>query len=133
MPLYRYKAMLNMANYEKLYEKDYQKLLNKYDKKSDEYKQLKYEYQLLQLKYNTKERQLNIAIQQAADDAVRKYQPLLNQKDKKIEEQDREIARLKALLNIDGTNAGIPTSQTPINKKKVIPNSRQKSNKSKGG
>ena len=29
---------VNMANYEKLYEKDYQKLLNKYDKKSDEYK-----------------------------------------------------------------------------------------------
>lgn len=38
MPLYRYRMMLNMANYEKLYEKDYQKLLNKYDKKSDEYK-----------------------------------------------------------------------------------------------
>ena len=38
MPLYRYRVMLNMANYEKLYEKDYQKLLNKYDKKSDEYK-----------------------------------------------------------------------------------------------
>ena len=70
--------MLNMANYEKLYEKDYQKLLNKYDKKSDEYKQLKYEYQLLQSKYNTKERQLNIAIQQADDNAARKYQPLLD-------------------------------------------------------
>lgn len=133
MPLCRYMVMLNMANYEKLYEKDYQKLLNKYDKKSDEYKQLKYEYQLLQLKYSTKERQLNIAIQQADDNAARKYQPLLDQKDKKIEEQDREIARLRALLNIDGTNAGIPTSQTPINKKKVIPNSRQKSNKPKGG
>ena len=53
MPLCRYMVMLNMANYEKLYEKDYQKLLNKYDKKSDEYKQLKYEYQLLQLKYST--------------------------------------------------------------------------------
>lgn len=38
MPLYRYRVMLSMANYEKLYEKDYQKLLNKYDKKSDEYK-----------------------------------------------------------------------------------------------
>lgn len=38
MPSYRYRMMLNMANYEKLYEKDYQKLLNKYDKKSDEYK-----------------------------------------------------------------------------------------------
>lgn len=37
--------MLNMANYEnheKLYEKDYQKLLNKYDKKSDEYKFCRY-------------------------------------------------------------------------------------------
>lgn len=38
IPLYRYRMMLNMAKYEKLYEKDYQKLLNKYDKKSDEYK-----------------------------------------------------------------------------------------------
>lgn len=73
-----------MANYEKLYEKDYQKLLNKYDKKSDEYKQLKYEYQLLQSKYNTKERQLSIAIQQADDNAAKKYQPLLDQKDKKL-------------------------------------------------
>ena len=114
------------ANYQKFLDKDYQKLLDKYDKKSEEYKQLKYEYQLLQSKYNTKERQLNIAIQQANDNAEKKYQPLLDEKDK-------EIARLKALLNIDGTNAGIPTSQTPINKKKVIPNTRTKSNKSKGG
>ena len=43
------------------------------------------------------------------------------------------MARLKALLNADGTNAGIPTSKTPINKKKVIPNTRVKSNKSIGG
>lgn len=50
-----------------------------------------------------------------------------------IDEKDKEIARLKALLNIDGTNAGIPTSQTPINKKKIIPNSRTKSNKKIGG
>ena len=44
----------------------------------------------------------------------------MDEKDKKIEVQNKEIARLKALLNIDGTSAGIPTSQTPINKKKVI-------------
>jgi len=40
---------------------------------------------------------------------------------------------LKALLGIDGTNSGIPTSQTPINKKKVIPNTREKSGLKKGG
>ena len=121
------------TNYQNVFNKDYQKLLNKYDRKSEEYRQLKYEYQLLQSKYNTKEKQLNIAIQQAFDDAAKEYQPLLEQKDKKIEEQDKEIARLKALLNIDGTNSGIPTSQTPINKKKVIPNTRTKSDKKIGG
>lgn len=84
--------ILVATNYNKFYEEDYQILLKKYDKKSEEYKQLKYEYMLL---------------------------------DKK----DKEIVRLKALLNIDGTNAGIPTSQTPINKKKVIPNSRVKTGK----
>ena len=53
----------------------------------------------------------------------------MDEKDKKIEVQNKEIARLKTLLNIDGTSAGIPTSQTPINKKKVIPNTRTKSDK----
>ena len=32
------------ANYQNFFNKDYQKLLDKYDKKSEEYKQLKYEY-----------------------------------------------------------------------------------------
>ena len=112
------------ANYQNFFDKDYQKLLDKYDKKSEEYKQSK---------YNTKEKQLNIAIQQADNNAAKKYLPLLNEKDKQLEDKDKEIARLKALLNIDGTNAGIPTSQTPINKKKIIPNTRTKSDKKIGG
>ena len=33
---------------------------------------------------------------------------------------------------MDGTNHGIPISMTPINKKKVIPNTREKSDKSRG-
>ena len=82
------------TNYENKFIKDYQKLLEKYDKKSQEYELLKYEYQLLDSKLKIKENQ-----------------PLINEKDK-------EIARLKALLNTDGTNSGIPTSQTPLNKKK---------------
>lgn len=54
-------------------------------------------------------------------------------KDSLIIELTKEVNRLKGLLNIDGTNSGIPTSGTPINKKKVIPNSRQKTGKTIGG
>lgn len=44
-----------------------------------------------------------------------------------------EVARLKGILNNDGTNSGIPTSQTPLNKNKRVPNSRVKTGKKKGG
>ena len=121
------------TNYQNSFEKDYQKLLEKYDMKSMEYKQLKYEYQLLNKKLKNRDNQLKIAVDNFEINAKAKYQPLLDEKDKIIEEKDMEIARLKALLNADGTNAGIPTSQTPINKKKVVPNTRVKSNKSIGG
>ena len=60
------------SNYERFFEKDYQKLLEKYDIKSEQYKQLKYQYQLLQAKYNTKEKQLHIAVQNFEDNAMRK-------------------------------------------------------------
>jgi len=122
-----------VTNYQNIYEKDYHKLLKKYDIQNEEYKQLKYEYQLLKSKYNTKENQLQIAINNFEKNAKIKYQPLLDEKDKIIDEKNKEIARLKALLNSDGTNTGIPTSQTPINKKKIIPNTRVKSNKPIGG
>ena len=121
------------TNYQNFFDKDYQKLLDKYDKKSEDYKQLKYEYQLLDKKLKTRDRQLEIAINNFEINAKMKYQPLLDDKDKQLEEKDKEIARLKALLNIDGTNAGIPTSRTPINKKKIIPNTRTKSDKKIGG
>jgi transposase len=47
---------------------------------------------------------------------------IIDKKDKKINELEEEIARLNGLLSTDGTNSGIPTSKTPINKNKVIPN-----------
>lgn len=121
------------TNYQNIYEKDYSLLLNKFDKKTEEYNQLKYEYQLLLRKLEVRNKQLEIAINNFEINAKAKYQPLLEAKDKIINEKDAEIARLKALLNNDGTNSGIPTSQTPINKKKVIPNSRTKTGKKIGG
>ena len=42
------------------------------------------------------------------------------------------LAKERAKQNTDGTNSSLPTSQTPIGKKKVIPNSRVKSGKKRG-
>lgn len=53
--------------------------------------------------------------------------------DAKIKALEDEVARLTALLNKDGSNTGIPTSKTAIDKKKVIPNSRKKTNRHIGG
>ena len=52
---------------------------------------------------------------------------------KENEELKKENANLKKILNMDSSNSGIPTSKTPINKDKRIPNSREKSDKPKGG
>ena len=118
-----------MANYNRYFEKDYQKLLEQYDQKSEDYQQIKYEYQLLKKRYKNKEEQLK----KSEETAKAKYQPIIDKKDEEINELKKEVERLKGLLNTDGTNSGIPTSQTPINKKKVIPNTRVKSGKSIGG
>lgn len=101
--------------------KDYENLLIKNDKLSEENRKLKYEQSLLESQNKT----LRESEIKAKEDKI--------QLENTIKEKDYEIARLKALLNIDGTNHGIPTSMTPINKKKVIPNTREKSEKSKGG
>ena len=106
---------------EKSLYKDYEMLLIKNDKLSEENRKLRYSQRLLESQNNT--------LRKVEEDAMKQ----LKQKDEVIIQQQYEIARLKALLNMDGTNHGIPTSQTPIHKEKVIPNTRQKSDKPKGG
>ena len=44
-----------------------------------------------------------------------------------------EVARLRSILGRNGSEAGIPTSKTPISQKKIIPNSRTVSGRKKGG
>ena len=56
-----------------------------------------------------------------------------SKKDAVIQELTAKLAHAEALLNRDGNNAGIPTSQTPRGKKKRIPNTRTPSEKPKGG
>ena len=53
--------------------------------------------------------------------------------DAQIKALKDEVARLTALLNKDGTNTGTPTSKTAIDQKKLIPNSREKSDRHIGG
>jgi len=62
------------------------------------------------------------------------------EKDAKIEALEEKIIKLQkendilnSKLNLDSKTAGIPTSMTPINKKKIIPNTREKTEKSIGG
>ena len=69
------------TNYEKKFEKDYQELLEKYDKQSDEFKQFKYEYQLLQHRLETKDKQLEMATNNFEVKAKAKYQPIIDKKD----------------------------------------------------
>ena len=90
--------------------------------------QLFNEYQLLELKNHKldKENKLLKLEKQLLQTQVK-------DKDKEIENLNKEIARLKGVLNNDGTNCSLPTSQTPINKNKIIPNSRSKSNNTIGG
>ena len=45
----------------------------------------------------------------------------------------KEVARLSGIIDLDGNNSGTPTSKTPLHKKKKVPNSRQKTEKKKGG
>ena len=106
---------------EKSFYKDYENLLIKNDELSKENRKLKYTQNLL-------EKQIQTLVTKEAE-----AKKEIEEKQNLLKEKDFEIARLKALLNMDGTNHGIPTSQTPINKKKVIPNTREKSNKAKGG
>lgn len=51
----------------------------------------------------------------------------------KNEALEKELLRVTGLLNIDSRNSGIPTSKTPLSKNKIIPNSREKSEKKIGG
>ena len=83
----------------------------------------------LEIKVATLEAQL--------EEMKEQYEKAISEKDetylKEISSLKKEIEKQNVILNRNGTNSSIPTSQTPINQKKVIPNSRKKTDKTKGG
>ena len=89
------------------------------------------DYEILQIKYDNKVKENSSLLLRAiiAEDNEARLQKLVSQKEieneklkQENDELQKELERLKARENNDGTNSGIPTSMTPINKKKVIPN-----------
>ena len=73
----------------------------------------------------------NIALRQELDTlkSTLSLDPNASSKMKALED---EILRLNSIINNNGTNSGTPTSQTPLDKNKVIPNSREKTDRTKG-
>ncbi|MEG0794824.1 MAG: IS66 family transposase [Bacilli bacterium] len=105
------------SNYEKGLYKDFEKMQNKYDKKCDEYKFL-----LLRTTIAEDEELRLKKIVIKKEDKIK----TMSEQNKELKKENlnltKELERVKMLLNNDGTVAGIPTSMTPINKKKIIPN-----------
>ncbi len=64
---------------------------------------------------------------------ISKQNELIDTLTKENNDKDLEIQRMKALLNTDGTNSGLPTSKTPLHKDKVRPNSRKNTGRPRGG
>lgn len=52
---------------------------------------------------------------------------------KELDLTKNERDKYLATINLDGTTSGLPTSKTPLNKKKIVPNTREKTGKSIGG
>lgn len=62
-----------------------------------------------------------------------KHREEMDEKDRTIEELKSQLSHAQALLGRDSSNSGLPTSRTPIDKTKRIPNSRRSTGKDKGG
>ena len=112
---------VNRTDYTQLFNKDYSELLEKNEALKTKLKVVRNKLSL--------EKNEHLLEKKRAE----KYAKEIEAKDAEISRLNQEIARLNAKLNTDGTNSGLPTSMTPLNKKKVIPNSRVKSGKKKGG
>ena len=72
-------------------------------------------------------------LEKVKESSQKQFREALDEKDAVIKELRNRLAHAEALLDRDGSNTGTPTSQTPADKTKVIPNSRRSFGKPKGG
>ena len=119
------------SNYSNFLYKDYEKEVNKNKKLYEENKIL-----LLRAQVAENEQQ---RLENEKAKIIDENNKILAEKEKEIEAYKQKIIELSkqldittyerdnylAKLGIDGNDSGLPTSQTPINKKKLTPNSRK--------
>lgn len=72
-------------------------------------------------------------VKQRTKELEDKHKKELEEKEKEIEALKRKLAHMASQLDNDSTNSGLPSSKTPLNKKKYIPNTREKTGKKLGG
>ena len=106
-----------IANYVNKFYKDYEDLQGKYDKKCSDYKHM----ELRALVAEDEQRRLEKIVKDKEEE-LQKDKNMVKELEEKIAGLQKENERLKVIQNNDGTTCGIPTSKTPIGKKKVIPN-----------
>lgn len=116
------------ANYERIFYRDYEKLQSENERLIEKNRALSKEEKRLRKIYE---------IERAEVERAKARIKELDEEKREVAAQNealkKEIARLNGILNLDGTNSGTPTSKTPLNKKKVIPNPRRKTGVKKGG
>lgn len=124
-----------MSNYSNSLYKDYLILVEKNKKLEEEVKFQKLRADIAEDEQFRLEKVVAKKEQEIVDKngEIKSLEQKVIQLTKELNLSELERKKYLAKLKIDGTNAGIPTSQTPINKKKVIPNSRVKSGASIGG
>ena len=127
--------MGRISNYSNGLKKDYDNVVINNEKLEKENKMLKLKLDIAESDNQRKDK--IIAKQDAEIDETKKENEALKKElielKKKLDLTIYKKNHYFSKLNNDGTNAGIPTSQTPINKKKVIPNSRKNTGGKIGG
>ncbi len=109
------------SHYEKIFYRDYEELEKAQERVLEKQRTQDKEIKRLQRLYELERKERDRLEREAAE--LRAENEALK----------REVARLKGIVDLDGSNSGMPTSRTPLHKKKRIPNTREKSGKNKGG
>ena len=102
----------------------------KNEKLREENKKLKRQVLSLTNQLNYLQQHMDEIIDRKVNAAV---ESVTHEFENKVITLENQVLHLKSVLNNDSTNSGIPTSQTPLNKNKKVPNSREKTGKQKGG
>lgn len=105
----------------------------KYKQLINELKRLKSINGMLSANYNNLKKYQETVIEKEVKKQTKEYEAVIKDQENQIDALKRKIAELQSKLDNDASNSGIPTSKTPIGKKKYIPNTREKTDKPKGG